>query len=110
VTEILPAIDGASRERFEPVESLGTHHDREVGGHDVVVATRSSDGDGVGAQLGLGVRLAVVLLDPGRLEGGEPLDGPEPTGEGGEAIEVVVGLVVMAGSSWMVVAPSAAVL
>ena len=27
VAEILPAVDGASRERFEPVESLGTHQD-----------------------------------------------------------------------------------
>ena len=38
VAEILPAVDGAGGERFELVESLGTHHDREVGGHDVVVA------------------------------------------------------------------------
>ena len=38
------------------------------------------------------------------------MNGPEPAGEGGEAIEVVVGLVVMAGSSWMVVAPVAVVL
>ena len=52
--EILPAVDGTSRERFEPVESLGTHHDREVGVHDVIVAARSSDGDGVGAQPRLG--------------------------------------------------------
>ena len=37
------------------------------------------------------------------------MDGPEPTGEGGEAVEVVAGLVVAAGSSWMVVAPEAAV-
>jgi hypothetical protein len=110
IAEILPAVDGAGREHFDPVESLGTHHDREVGGHEVVVTARSSDGDGVGAQPGLGVRLAVVLLDPGRLEGGGPLDGPEPTGEGGEAAEVVAGLVVMAGSSWTVVAPSAVVL
>ena len=48
--EILPAVDGTSRERFEPVESLGTHHDQEVGGHDVVVAVSSSHGDGVGTQ------------------------------------------------------------
>ena len=38
------------------------------------------------------------------------MDGPEPTGEGREAIEVVPGLVVTAGSSWMVVASVAAVL
>ena len=55
VAEILPAVDGAGGERFEPVESLGTHHDRKVGGHDVVVAARSSDGDGVGEQPCLGV-------------------------------------------------------
>ena len=82
---------------------MATHHDREVGGHDVVVAAGSSDGDGVGAQPHLGIQLAVILLDPGRLEGGGPLDGPEPTGEGGEAVEVVAGFVVAAGSSWMVV-------
>ena len=91
VAEILPAVDGASGERFEPVESLGTHHDREVGGHDVAVATRSSDGDGVGAQPRLRVRLTVVLLDPGRLEGGGPLDGPKPTGENGEDVRSLLG-------------------
>jgi hypothetical protein len=107
VAEILPAVDGAGRERFEPVESLGTHHDREVGGHDVVVAARSSDGNGVGVQPHLGVRLTVVLLDPGRLEGGRPLNGLEPTGE---AVEVIAGLVVVAGSSWTSVAPTAVVL
>ena len=89
---------------------MGTHHDREVGGHDVVVAARSSNGDGVGAQPRLGIRLTVVLLDPGRLEGGGPLDGPELTGEGGEAVEVVARVVVAAGTSWKVVAPAAAVL
>ena len=106
----MPAVDGAGRERFEPVEGVGTHHDREVGRHDVVFAARSSDGDGVGAQPRLGVQLAVVLLDPGRLEGGGPLNGPKPAGEGGEAVEVVAGFVVTAGSSWMVVTPAAAVL
>ena len=110
VAEILPAVDGTSRERFEPVESLGTHHDREVGVHDVIVAARSSDDDGVGAQPRLGVQLAVVLLDPGRLEGGGPLDGPEPTGEGGEAVEVVAGFVVATRSLRRVVAPAAVVL
>ena len=97
IAEILPAIDGAGGEHFELVESLGTHHHREVGGHDVVVTARSSDRDGIGVQPCLGVRLAVVLLDPDWLEGGGPLDGPEPTGEGGEAIEVVAGFVVAAG-------------
>ena len=97
VAEILPAVDGAGRERFELVEGMGTHHDREVGGHDVVVAACSSDGDGVGAQPRLGVRLAVVLLDPGRREGGGPSNGSKPAGEGGEAIEVVAGFIVAAG-------------
>ena len=94
VAEILPDVNGASGERFEPVESLGTHYDREVGGHDVVVAVRRSDSDGVGAQPRLGVRLTVVLLDPSWFEGGGPLDGPKPAGEGGEAVEVVAGFVV----------------
>ena len=83
---------------------MTTHHDREVGGHDVVVAARSSYGKVVGAQPRLGVRLAVVLLDPGRIEGGTPLDGSEPTGKGGEAVEVVAA----AGSLWTSVAPAAA--
>ena len=47
--EVLLAIDGASQERLEPVEGVTTHHDQEVGGHDVVVAIRYSNGDGVGA-------------------------------------------------------------
>ena len=91
ITEILPTVDGASGKHFEPVESLWTHHDQEVGGHDVVVAASSSDGDGVGAQPRLGIRLAVILLDPGRLEGGGPLDCPESAREGEEAVEVVAG-------------------
>ena len=49
IAKILPAIGGADRERFEPIGGVATHHDREVGSHDVVVATRSSYGDGVGA-------------------------------------------------------------
>jgi hypothetical protein len=49
VAEILSAVDGAGGKRFEPVERLGTHLDREVGGHDVIVAARSSDSDGLGA-------------------------------------------------------------
>ena len=110
VAKILPAVDGAGRERFEPAESVATHHDLEVGSHDVAVAVRSSDGDGVGAQPRLGVRLAVVLLDPGWLEGSGPLNGPEPVGEGGEAIEVVVGFVVATRSARRVVTLAAAVL
>ena len=47
--EILPVVDGAGRERFEPVEGVATHHDQEVGSHDVIVAACHSDGDGVGA-------------------------------------------------------------
>ena len=108
--KILPAVDGASRERFEPVEGMAAHHDREVGSHDVVVAACSSDGDGVGAQPCLGVQLAVVLLDPGWLEGGGPLDGPKPVGEGGEAVEVVVRFIVTTQSSQRVVATATAVL
>ena len=49
VAEILPAVDGAGVKRFELVEGVATHNDREVGRHDVVVTVRSSDGDGVGA-------------------------------------------------------------
>ena len=82
VAEILPAGDAAGRERFKLVESVATHHDREVGGHNVVVSARSSDGDGVAAQSRLGTRLTIVLLNPRRLEGGGPLDGPESAGEG----------------------------
>ena len=55
ISKILPVVDGAGRERFEPVEGVATHHDREVGSHDVIVAAHSSDGDGVGAQPRLGV-------------------------------------------------------
>ena len=93
--EILPAVDGAGRERFDPVEGVMAHHDREVGSYDVIVAARSPDGNGVGVQPRLGVRLAVILLDPGWLEGGGPLDGPKLVGEGGEAIEVIAGFVVV---------------
>ena len=38
------------------------------------------------------------------------MDGPEPAGKGGEAVEVIAGFIVVAGSSWMIVAPAAAVL
>ena len=110
VAEILPTIDGASRERLELVEGVATHHDREVGSHDVVVVARSSDGDGVDAQPRLGVRLTIILFDHGWLEGGGPLDDPEPTGEGGEAVEVVAAFVVAVWSSRRVVTPAAIVL
>jgi hypothetical protein len=43
---------------------VATHHDREVGSHDVVVATGSSNGDGVGPHPCLGNQLTIVLLDP----------------------------------------------
>jgi len=108
--EILPTVDGASWKCFEPVESLGTHHDREVDGHDVVVSEGSWNGNGVGAQPRHGIRLAVVLLDPGRLEGGGPVDGPEPTREGGEDVEVIARVVVAARTSRPVVTPATAVL
>jgi hypothetical protein len=39
--EVLPAVDGAGREHLEPVEGVTTHHDQEVGGHDVVVTVRT---------------------------------------------------------------------
>ena len=89
---------------------MATHHDREVGSHDVIVAAHSSDDDGVGAQPRLGIQLAVVLLDPSWLEGGSPLDGPTPAGEGGEAVEVVAGFVVATRLLRRVVAPAAVVL
>ena len=49
IAKILPSFDGTGRERLEPVEGVATHHDRELGSHDVVVAACHSDGDGVGA-------------------------------------------------------------
>ena len=108
--EILRTIDGASKKRLEPVEGVVTRHNREVSSHDVVVATRSSDGDGVGAQPRLGVRLAIVRLDPGWLEGGGPLDGPKPVRERREAVEVVAGFVVARRTLGKVVASAAMVL
>ena len=93
--EVLPAIDGASQERLEPVEGVTTHHDQEVGGHDVVVAIRHSNGDGVGAQPHLGVELAIEFLDADRLEGRWPLNGSQPIGECGEAIKDVSRVVVI---------------
>jgi hypothetical protein len=50
------------------------------------------DGDGVDAHPHLGIRLAIVFLDADWFEGCGPLDGPEPVGEGGEAVEVVTRL------------------
>ena len=94
--ELLPAVDRASREGFEPVESLAAHHDWEVCYHNVVVAIGSLNGDGVGAQPRLGVGLAIKFLDADRLEGRGPLDGSQPIGEGGEAVEVVSRVVVVA--------------
>ena len=78
------------------ISGVTTHHDREVGGHDVVVAVHRSDGDGVGAQPRLGVGLAIKFLDADRLEGRGPLDGSQPVGEGREAIEVVRRVLVVA--------------
>jgi len=109
VVEVLLAIDGAGRERLEPVEILAAHHDREVGSHDVVVTVRRSNGNGAGAQPRLSVRLTVVLLDADWLEGGGPLDGPKPVGEGREAVEVVAGFVVTRWPSGRGVASAATV-
>ena len=87
--EVLPAIDRAGRKRLEPVLCLPAHHHREVCCHDVVVAVRCSDGDGVGAQPFLGVGLSIELFDADRLEVRGPLDGSQPVGEGGEAVQVI---------------------
>ena len=71
------------------------------------------NGDGVCAQPCLGVRLAIKLLDTNRLEGRMPLDGTQPVGEGGEAVEVVVEVVVdddviaLLRRSWLWLAPGA---
>ena len=73
----------------QPVEHLVGHHHREVGRHDVAVAVGSLNGDGVGTQPNLGDRFSIELLDADRLEGRGPLDGSQPVGEGGEAVEVV---------------------
>ena len=62
---------------------------RKVCRHDVVVAVGSSDGDGVGARPRLGVGFAIEFLDADKLEDRRPLDGSQPVGEGGEAVEVV---------------------
>ena len=73
--------------------------------HDVVVAVRRSDGDGVGAQPCLGVGLSIKLFDADWLEGCGPLVGSQPVGEGGEAIQVVHQVVVIVtGSAITVVA------
>jgi hypothetical protein len=84
---------------------LPAHHHREVCRHDVVVAVRCSDGDGVGAQPCLGIRLTIEFFDANQLEGRGPLDGSQPVGEGGEAVQVVRQVVVVvAGSAIAVVA------
>ena len=70
------------------------HHHREVSCHDVIVAVCRSDGNGVGVQSCLGVRLTVVLLDADWLGGGGPLDSPKAVGEGREAVRVVARFVV----------------
>jgi hypothetical protein len=107
-TEVLPAVDRAGRKGFEPVLCLTAHHHREVGRHDVIVAVRGSNGDGIVAQPRLGVGFAVKLLDVDRLEGRGPLDGSQPVGESGESVEVIRQVVVVvAGSTIAVVAVGA---
>ena len=87
---------------------MAAHHHWEVCRHDVVVAVRCSDGDGVGAQPCLGVGLAIKLFDANRHEGRGPLDGSQPIGEGREAVQVVRQVVVfVAGSTIVVVAVGA---
>ena len=44
----------------------------------------------------LGVRYPIEFLDADQLEGRGPLDGSQPVGEGGEAVEVVRRVVVVA--------------
>ena len=103
--KILPAVDRAGGESFQPVKSLETHHYQEVRRQDVVVAVGSSNGDGVGARPCLGIGLTVELLDADRLEGRGPLDGSQPIGEGVEAVEVISRvIVVLAGLMIVVVA------
>ena len=103
--EVLPVIDRADRKRLEPVLCLPAHHHREVCRHDVIVAVRCSDGDGVGTQPCLGVGLTIKLFDADRLEGRGPLDGSQPIGEGGEAVQVVRQVVVIVvGSAIAIVA------
>ena len=103
--EVLPAIDRAGRKRLEPVLCLPAHHHREVCRPDVVFAVCYSNGDGVGAQPCLGVGLAIELFDADRLEGRGPLDGSQPIGEGGEAVQVVRQVVVIVvGSAIAIVA------
>ena len=103
--KVVPAIDRADRKRLEVVLCLPAHHHREVCRHDVVVAICYSNGDGVGAQPCFGVGLAIELFDADRLEGRGPLDGSQPVGEGGEAVQVIRQVVVVvAGSAIAVVA------
>ena len=87
--EVLPAVNRTGRKGFKPVLWLEAHHNREVHRHDIVVAVRSSDGDGVGAQPCLVVGFTIEFLDADRLEGRGTLDGSQPIREGKEAIEVI---------------------
>jgi len=108
IAEIPPGVDGAGKQRLEPIESLAAHHPRGVGRHDVVVTVCSSDDDGIGAQPRLGVQLTIEHVDADRLEGSGPLDGLESVGECGEAVEIIARLEyddVGCRSSWRVVAP-----
>ena len=89
---------------------MAAHHHREVRSHDVVVAVRSPNGDGVGMQPRLGVGFTIELLDADRLEGRGPLDGSQPVGEGGEAIEVVRRVLVVAARLMIAVGAGYAVL
>ena len=83
--EVLAVVDRAGRKGFEPVLCLAAHHHREVRRHDLVVAVRSPNGDGVGTQPRLGVRFTIELFNADCLEGRGPLDGSQPVGEGREA-------------------------
>ena len=102
--EVLPAVDRAGRKGFEPVLCLAAHQHRKVRRHDVVVAVRGPNGDGVGAQPRLGIRLAIEFFDTDRLEGRGPLDGSQPVGKGREAVEVIRRVVVIAARSTIAIA------
>ena len=43
----------------------------------------------------LGIGVAIKLFDADRLEGRRPLDGSQPVGEGGEAVEIVGWVIVV---------------
>ena len=82
---------------------MAAHHHREVHRHDVVVAVRSPNGDGVGTQPHLWFGFAIELLDADRLEGCGPRDGSQPIAEGGEAVQVVRQVVVVVAGSMITV-------